>query len=116
MNFSISGLRPDQELEEPEKISAAQNLFLDCFLYTSAQSRGKKNVSRTFAKLVEFLTSIRMNMNERQKRVKNFTEEESFHGIKVPVLVGEVLNFPRFLIDDLNHDLESLNLDLEYEQ
>ena len=103
----LSGLTSDQELEEPEKVSAAQNLFLDCLLHTLTRSRGKENVCRTFAKLVEYLTCMRSTLNERQKHLPAY---EIPAGIRFPRIAAEVFDLPETLIDDLGQEFMSLNV------
>ena len=106
----ISGLTSDQELEEPEKVSAAQNLFFECFLRTLTKSRGEENVSRTFAKLVEHMTSMRTILNDRQKSIKHLPVHELPAGMKFPRIAAEVFDLPEALVDDLGQEFMSLNV------
>ena len=107
----LSGLTADQDLKEPEKLSEAQSLFLDCLLHTLTKNRGKDKATKTFTKLVEFMTEVRYGIYERKKRLDAQPYTVSSEVLKCSLVAGEVFGYPRRYIQDLGEDLTMLTLD-----
>ena len=98
-------------MEEPQKISEIQSLFLDCLLCILAKNRGKEKATKTFIKLIEFITEVRPLLYERQRRYRDDLGYDFCEDVKLPWVAGEVFGVPDRYIIDLNEDFTSLTLD-----
>ena len=105
----------NQEVKEPEKISAFQEHFLDCLLHVLARNRGKDNATKTFTKLIDFITYTRemlhTKMNKLPEIMASAISKAITQDVKYSRIFGEVYSFPENYLEDLDKDFTALSMD-----
>ena len=98
------------ELVDPEKISAVQQLYLDCFLHILAQNRSEKEAAKIFAKLTEFLTDMRQYMHDRLEAMTSEMSALVSQDIKYSQMSAAVFSLPENYVNQLGNELSELHL------